>query len=123
MFWNRVRQALYGAMTVAGLIWPGYFIAQFITTTQETTGELGFDVTTFFNQAWVNATTGFIAADLTIALVVSIAFMVAESRRLKLKFWGIYIGLIFGISFAFGFSLFMLMRERKLAESLEAATT
>ncbi|MEM1310715.1 MAG: DUF2834 domain-containing protein, partial [Cyanobacteria bacterium P01_H01_bin.153] len=65
----------------------------------------------------------FVAADLTIVLLLAIIFMVTESRRLKLRFWGIYVVLIFLISFAFGFSLFMFVRERKLAASLEPAET
>ncbi|MEM1393381.1 MAG: DUF2834 domain-containing protein [Cyanobacteria bacterium P01_H01_bin.150] len=122
MFWNRVRQAIYAAMTVAGFIWPIYFLVQFIMATKDdltSTNFLAFDLPTFIEQVWANAASSFIAADLTVVLVLAIAFMVTESRRLKLRFWGIYIALIFLISFAFGFSLFMFVRERKLAESLE----
>ncbi|MEM7794664.1 MAG: DUF2834 domain-containing protein [Cyanobacteria bacterium P01_C01_bin.118] len=121
MFWNRVRQAIYVAATVAGALWPGYFLAQFIEATKESADSLPFDLPTFIEQVWANAASSFIAADLTVVLVLAIAFMVTEGRRLKLKFWGIYIALIFAISFAFGFSLFMFVRERKLAASLEPA--
>ena len=119
MFWNRIRQAIYAAMTVAGVIWPGYFLTQFIEATKDSADSLPFDLPTFIEQVWANAASSFIAADLTIVLVLAIALIVTEGRRLKLKFWGIYIALVFAISFAFGFSLFMFVRERKLAESLE----
>ncbi|MEM9276115.1 MAG: DUF2834 domain-containing protein [Cyanobacteria bacterium P01_F01_bin.143] len=122
MFWNRFRQAIYAAMTVAGFIWPIYFLVQFMTAAQDeiaSENTLVFDLPTFVEQVWANAASSFVAADLTVVLVLAIVFLVAESRKLKLKFWGIYIALIFSISFAFGFSLFMLVRERKLAESLE----
>ncbi|MEM9482069.1 MAG: DUF2834 domain-containing protein [Cyanobacteria bacterium P01_F01_bin.116] len=119
MFWNRVRQAIYAAMTLAGALWPGYFLAQFIKATKDSADSLPFDLPAFIEQVWANSASSFIAADLTIVLVLAIAFMVTEGRRLKIKFWGIYIPLIFAISFAFGFSLFMFVRERKLAESLE----
>ena len=121
MFWNRVRQVIYLSLTVAGFIWPGNYLVQFVTETKSEVASTPlqvFDLTTFIEQVWVNAASSFIAADLTIVLLVAIIFMVIESRRLKLRFWGIYIALIFLISFAFGFSLFMFVRERKLAESL-----
>ncbi|MEM9766594.1 MAG: DUF2834 domain-containing protein [Cyanobacteria bacterium P01_D01_bin.71] len=126
MFWNRVRQAIYAVSTVAGLVWPGYFLVQFITATKDEAASAAFqafDLPTFIEQVWANAASSFVAADLTIVLLLAIIFMVTESRRLKLRFWGIYVVLIFLISFAFGFSLFMFVRERKLAASLEPAET
>ncbi|MEM6590331.1 MAG: DUF2834 domain-containing protein [Cyanobacteria bacterium P01_C01_bin.73] len=106
-------------MTVVGFVWPLYFLIQFITETNGagSTGFQPFDLSTFIAQVWANTASSFVAADLTVVLVLAIAFMVSEGRRLKLRFWGLYIALIFLISFAFGFSLFMLVRERKLAES------
>ncbi|MEM6836086.1 MAG: DUF2834 domain-containing protein [Cyanobacteria bacterium P01_C01_bin.120] len=126
MFWSRVRQAIYAAATIAGVIWPGYFLAQFITATKAETISTPldvFDLPTFVEQAWVTAASSFVAADLAIVLLIAIIFMVSEGRRLKLRLWGLYIGLIFLISFAFGFSLFMFVRERKLAASLEPTET
>ena len=122
MLWNRVRQALYAVLTAIGFIWPAYYLVQFIMATKDDIASpnfLAFDLPTFLEQVWANAASSFVAADLTVVLLLVIAFMVVESRRLKLRFWGIYIALIFSISFAFGFSLFMFVRERKLAESLE----
>lgn len=122
MFWNRFRQVAYVSLTIAGFVWPANYLVQFITETNDDLASAGlqvFDLPTFIEQVWANAASSFVAADLTVVLVLAIAFMVTESRRLKLRFWGIYIALIFLISFAFGFSLFMFVRERKLAESLE----
>ena len=122
MVWNRVRQVIYLSLTVAGFIWPGVYLVQFITETKSEVASSDllqvFDLPTFIEQVWANAASSFVAADLTIVLLIAIIFMVIESRRLKLRFWGVYIGLIFLISFAFGFSLFMFVRERKLVESL-----
>ena len=122
MFWNRVRQAIYAALTAIGFIWPSYYLVQFITATKDDIASpnfLAFDLPTFIEQVWANAASSFVAADLTVVLLLAIAFIVVESRRLKLRLWGIYIALIFSIYFAFGFSLFMFVRERKLAELLE----
>ena len=121
MLWNRIRQAIYAALTVVGLIWTNYYLVQFTVATKgEFTASnlLNFDIATLIDQVWANPASSFVAVDLTIGLLLVITFMVTEGRRLKLRSWGIYIALMFLISFAFGFSLFMFMRERKLAETL-----
>jgi len=121
MFWNRVRQVIYAALTVVGFIWTNYYLVQF---TVDTKGEftaanlLNFDLPAFVEQVWANPASSFVAVDLTIGLLLVITFMLTEGRRLKLRVWGLYIALMFLISFAFGFSLFMFVRERKLAKSI-----
>jgi hypothetical protein len=122
VFWNRARQAIYATLTVIGFIWTNYYLVQFTVTTKgEFTAAnlLNFDLTTFIEQVWANPASSFVAVDLTMALLLAITFIIAEGRRLKLRLWGLYIALMFLISFAFGFCLFMWMRERKLAGSLE----
>ncbi|NJN20463.1 MAG: DUF2834 domain-containing protein [Leptolyngbya sp. RL_3_1] len=122
MFWNRVRQGIYAALTIVGFIWTNYYLVQFTVATKgEFTAAnlLNFDVAAFIEQVWANPASSFVAVDLTMALVLAITFMVAEGRRLKLRLWGLYIALMFLISFAFGFCLFMFVRERKLAAALE----
>jgi hypothetical protein len=121
MFWNRVRQVIYAALTIVGLIWTNYYLVQFTVATQgELTGAnlLNFDLPTFIEQVWANPASSFVAVDLTIGLLLVITFMVTEGKRLQMRVWGLYIGLMFLISFAFGFALFMLMRERQLAPSV-----
>ena len=123
MFWNRVRQVIYAALTIVGFIWTNYYLAQFTVATKgefTATNLLNFDLPTFIEQVWANPASSFVAVDLTIGLLLVITFMVSEGRRLKLRIWGLYIALMFLVSFAFGFSLFMFMRERKLAEALVA---
>ncbi len=114
-----IRQVIYAALTVLGFVWTNYYLVQFTIATQgefTATNLLNFDLATFTAQVWANPAASFVAVDLTIALLLSITFIVSEGRRLKLKLWGIYIALMFALSFAVGFALFMLMRERKLAE-------
>jgi len=126
MFWNRIRQAIYAALTVIGFVWTNYYLVQFTVATKgkfTASNLLNFDLPTFVEQVWANPASSFVAVDLTIGLLLVITFMVTEGRRLKLRVWGVYIALMFLISFAFGFSLFMFIRERKLAESRVAAET
>lgn len=114
-----IRQVIYAVLTVVGFFWTNYYLVQFTVATKgEFTAAnlLNFDLNAFVEQVWANPASSFIAVDVTIALLLSITFIVSEGRRLKLKLWGLYIGLMFALSFAVGFASFMLMRERRLAE-------
>lgn len=114
-----LRQAIYAALTLIGFVWTNYYLVQFTIATKgefTATNLLNFDLSAFIEQVWANPASSFVAVDLTVALLLVITFIVTEGRRLKLRFWGIYIALMFAISFAFGFALFMFVRERKLAE-------
>ncbi len=118
-----IRQVIYAALTVLGFLWTNYYLVQFTIATKgdfTATNLLNFDLPTFIDQVWANPASSFIAVDATIGLLIAITFMVTEGRRLKLRLWGIYIALMFAISFAVGFALFMFVRERKLAEIAEA---
>jgi hypothetical protein len=98
MFWNRVRQVIYAALTVIGLIWTNYYLVQFTVATKgdfTAANLLNFDLPTFIEQVWANPASSFVAVDLTIGLLLVITFMVTEGRRLKLRVWGLYIALMF----------------------------
>jgi hypothetical protein len=119
-----IRQVIYAALTVLGFVWTNYYLVQFtIATRGEFTAAnlLNFDLPAFVAQVWANPAASFVAVDATIGLLIAITFMVTEGRRLKLRLWGIYIALMFALSFAVGFALFMLVREGKLAEAEGAA--
>ena len=114
--WSKIRLIIYGATSLAGLIWPFYFILQFINLVRN--GNIQGSVidigTAFFDDAWITPTSGFISADTAILLISVFIFYIAEGKRLKLKLWGIYFPLTFLISLAFSFGTFMFMRELEL---------
>ena len=114
--WSKTRLAIYGVTALAGLIWPFYFIAKFISQVQS--GSIGSSVfeiaNTFFDGAWATPTSGFISADTAVLLIGIFAFYAAEGKRLQMKLWGIYFPLTFLISLAFSFGAFMFMRERTI---------
>lgn len=64
--------------------------------------------------------------DLLIGGTAGMAFIVIESRRLKMRFWGLYIAAAFITAFAFVFPLFLGFRElamgKQEAEQNPAAT-
>ena len=114
--WSKIRLTIYAITAVAGLIWPFYFILQFVNLVRN--GNIqgsALDIgTAFFDDAWITPTSGFISADTAILLVSIFIFYVAEGKRLKMKLWGIYLPLTFLISLAFSFGSFMFMRELAL---------
>ena len=121
MFWNRIRQAIYAVLTGIGFVWTNYYLVQFtIATKEELTPAnfLNFDIALFIKQVYANPASSFIGIDVTIAALCAIMLIVTEGRRLKMRLWGLYIVAIFLVSFAFGFPLFLFMRERKQIELL-----
>ena len=116
MFWNRIRQIIYAVLTAIGFVWTNYYLVEFTIASK---GELtlanffNFDLGLFIEQVYVNPASSFIGIDVTVAALCGIVLIVAEGRRLKMRSWGLYIVAIFLVSFAFGFPLFLFMRERK----------
>ncbi len=124
MLWNRIRQVIYAALTAISFVWTNYYLVQFtIASKGELTlaNFLNFDLGLFIQQVYANPASTFIGIDVTVAALCAIILIVAEGRRLKMKFWGLYIVAIFLVSFGFGFPLFLLMRERKQMEVLGLA--
>ena len=115
--WSKIRLTIYGATSLAGLIWPFYFILQFIQLVRN--GNIDGSIidigTAFFDDSWITPTSGFISADTVILLISIFIFYISEGKRLKLKLWGIYFPLTFLISLAFSFGAFMFMRELKIS--------
>ena len=118
--WSKIRLAIYGTTALAGIIWPFYFINQFINLVRN--GNIqgsAIDIgNAFFDDAWITPTSGFISADTAVLLIAIFVFYAAEGRRLKLRLWGIYFPLTFIISLAFSFGAFMFIRELKTNKEL-----
>lgn len=120
-----IRQVIYAALAVIGFIWTNYYLVQFTIATKgefTATNLLNFDLPTFIDQVYANPASSFIGVDVTIGALCAILLIVTEGRRLKMKLWGFYIVSVFLVSFGFGFPLFLLARERKLAEETEMKT-
>ena len=111
--WSKIRLAIYGTTALAGIIWPFYFIIQFINLVKNGNiqGSILDIANAFFDDAWITPTSGFISADTAVLLIAIFVFYAAEGKRLKLPLWGIYFPLTFIISLAFSFGTFMFFRE------------
>ena len=115
---QKLRLGLYGALTVAGIVWPWYCIYKFIKETEALGPIDPIEIINLFSAGvWANASAGFIAADLTLVLIASFIFYAAEGMRIGMKRWYIYIPFTFVISYAFSFGLFMFNREKRMAQN------
>ena len=120
MFMKNLRLSLYGLITAAGIAWPWYCIYQFIGETEELGLTDPIEIVDLFSAGvWANASAGFIAADLTLVLIASFIFYLAEGQRIGMKRWYLYIPATFIISFAFSFGLFMFNRERLMTDTIQ----
>ena len=121
--WSKIRLAIYGTTAIAGIIWPFYFIIQFINLVRNgiIPGSVIDIMNAFFDDAWITPTSGFVSADTAVLLVAIFVFFAAEGKRLKLRLWGIYFPLTFIISLAFSFGAFMFIRELEINKELNEA--
>ena len=111
----KLRLFIYAATAFGGIVWPWYCIYQFIQETESLGLTDPLEIVELFSQGvWVNASAGFIAADLTLVLIAAFALIAAEAMSLKMKYWYLYFVATFAISFAFSFGLFLFNRERQL---------
>jgi uncharacterized membrane protein len=70
-----------------------------------------------YTVAWFGTAVDWVlSADLSIVAIASVAFMLAEARRIGMKRVWLYIALSGVTAMAFTFPLFLAMRERRLAE-------
>ena len=112
--WVNLRLTFYALTSLAGIIWPFYFISKFVNQVKDgvITGSVLDIGKSFFDGAWVTPTSGFVSADTAVLLLAIFIFYLSEGKRLKMKFWGLYFAATFLISLAFSFGLFMFFRER-----------
>lgn len=108
---------LYLLLAVAGIALTWTFNMQFVA---ESGGS--FDIGKFLADSSSNAASKSLTWDLGIACVAGLVWIFVEMRRLRMRFFWIYVVLTFGVAYAFAFPLFLFMRQGKL-ESLEGASS
>jgi predicted alpha/beta superfamily hydrolase len=102
---RRSNAILFFALSGVGLITAWYFNSLAVLRGENYIAD-GFTS----NVDWVYS------LDLLIGGTAGMAFIVVESRRLKMRFWWLYIAAAFITAFAFVFPLFLALRELALAK-------
>ena len=85
--WYKIRLAIYGTTALAGIIWPFYFINQFINLVRN--GNIqgsAIDIgNAFFDDAWITPTSGFISADTAVLLIACLLYTSPSPRDATLS--------------------------------------
>ncbi len=109
MLSSQTRIYCYALLAIAGLVFTMYYNIQFIIE------HGGFSVSLFVKENYLNAASASISNDVIVASLVFLFWSYFEAQRLRMKHWWVYLITNFCIAFAFAFPLFLLMRERALA--------
>ena len=107
---SKKLQVLYGICAVAGVVFTMYFNIQFIIE------HGGFSLILFVAENYVNNASASISNDILVVVVTFLIWSFIEARRLSMSYWWIYAVLTFSIAIAFALLLFLLNRERRIAE-------
>ena len=107
---SKKLQIIYGICAVAGVMCTMYFNILFILQ------HGGFSVLTFVAENYINYASASITNDLLVVVVAFLVWSFIEARRLSMSYWWVYAVLTFAIAIAFTLPLFLLNRERRLAE-------
>ena len=105
------KQVLFLLLAIAGAVLTWYHNYQYMLVSDGV-----FSVADFIAGGMANPAAASLTMDIGIAATTGFIWMFFESRRLGMKYiWAYLISGCF-IAFAFAFPLFLMMRERKLAE-------
>ena len=107
-------QAALALLTVMGGVIPWYFNLKFMDL------YAGFSIERFVADGFANPASASLSADLGIAAVAGVSFMIVEARRLKMRFAWLYVVSACLISFACAFPMFLYMREVHLGRELSS---
>lgn len=101
---------IYLLLAILGICYTWYYNIQFYQTVEDTS------ITNFIAQTATTFPAQSIVADITVVVIAFLVWMIAESLKLKIKYWWALIPLTFLVAIAFTFPLFLYLRERKLEQ-------
>ena len=101
-----MKPGLYLVLAALGLTVPYWFFINYLIAH-------GFELTEIVQDLFANEVSTFFALDLVIATLVFWYLVISETRRLAMKFSGLYILAAVTIGLSFALPLFLYFRERK----------
>lgn len=75
----------------------------------------------FFASGYANHAVSSLTNDLGLLTLAAIVLMIVEARRLGIKYVWVYVVLAFGVAISVSFPLFLIARERRLAQLPDSA--
>lgn len=112
---DKLLCGIYVVLTVAALVFA------FGNTVAYLLSEGNGGITGFFAAGYVNYATSSLTNDLLIVAVAATVLMVAEARRLGVRYVWAYVAAGFLIAISVSFPLFLLARQLKLAAGKTSA--
>lgn len=107
---SKTLQLIYAVCAIAGVVLTWYFNIQFSIE------HGGFSLATYISENYVNHASASITNDLLVVVAAFLIWSYVEARRLQMSHWWLYLILTFIVAIAFTLPLFLLNRERRLAE-------
>ena len=104
---------LYLTLSVLGICYTWYYNIQYFQTVEDA------NLVGFFQDAQQNFAGKSFGADLTVVLLTFFAFIIIDTKKIKVKLWWLLIPLSFLIAIAFTFPLYLYMRENALEKQKE----
>jgi hypothetical protein len=98
--------AVYAVIGLAALIGTQVVLVQYMTS----------DGVSLFDDVVANGAATFSLIDLLAVAVIGLVFMVAEGRRLGMRFLWVYVVLTFAVAISVSLPLFLIARQVQLAK-------
>ena len=98
---------LYLFLAIAGFVLPYYFFVSFLLS-------YGLDLGALIGQLFASPISTFFAVDLIITALVFLGFSYAESKRVGIGNWWVYLASTLVIGPSFSFPLFLYVREGRI---------
>jgi hypothetical protein len=102
---DKVLCAIYGALGLVALVWTQIVLVQYLRAGE---GSLS-------DHLFGNGAATFVTIDLLAVALAGIVFMVAEGRRLGMRFIWVYVLLSFAVAISVSLPLFLIARQFRVA--------
>ena len=99
-------RVVYLVLALVGAVWPWWYNAAFALAHGG-----AFDPAVFIAEAFSTPAGGSLSADILVAAGAGSVWMIAEARRLGMRFVWVYVALGTLVAFACAFPLFLFVRE------------
>ena len=101
---------IYLLLSILGICWTWYFNIQFYVTEENTS------ILNYIAQTKTTFPARSFSADLMVVVFTFFAWCIPEAKKLKMKYWWVFIPLTFLVAIAFAFPLFLYFRELKIEQ-------
>jgi hypothetical protein len=120
-----MKKYLFLVLSVTAACITTYFLVEFIRwDAGELTAmnALKFNWVNFFRAGFANPAASFITVDVITGVICFSALVWMDASTYRMKYWWVYIVLVFAVGYAFAFPFYLFMRQRA-AESPDRGIT